>query len=88
LEDLVQIDQRFAPFRETLFSRAAKQTERKMLTPEKLQHLDDSISKLMRLISPYFLKRAAHKVCEYLIRQFQYEPTTKKKREKQEEKKK
>ena len=67
LEELVLIYPAFGDFEATLFNVASATWERSLQTKEVNEQLDETISKFLILLSPYFLLRAAHKTLEWLI---------------------
>eukprot|EP01114_Cavostelium_apophysatum_P019937 TRINITY_DN6557_c0_g1_i2.p1 TRINITY_DN6557_c0_g1~~TRINITY_DN6557_c0_g1_i2.p1 ORF type:complete len:2043 (+),score=611.24 TRINITY_DN6557_c0_g1_i2:150-6278(+) len=70
LEELERQDDRFTSFRETLLSRDYVSIDRDVRTKDWNQKLDQSISEFLRLLSPFFLLRPAHKILEYFIRRY------------------
>ncbi len=72
LQDLVKHDGRFASFLNSLFSEEANRINRESRNMEYNKYLNELISKLLLLLSPYFLLNAAHQVLEYMIRHYKY----------------
>jgi U3 small nucleolar RNA-associated protein 10 len=72
LNELTKYDERFAPYEDSLFSKDGKELERQLQTTEVNKKLDESIGHFLRLLSPYFLLRPAHKALEYLIRRYRF----------------
>ncbi|KAI9591544.1 hypothetical protein BDF19DRAFT_454726 [Syncephalis fuscata] len=71
LAELEQLDQqRFTPFRNTLFSAAMKGYDRTLKTREENAQLNTSIALFAQCISQYFLTRSAGKCIEWLLRRF------------------
>lgn len=68
LEELVSRDPTFVEFEDSLFSERCKGFERTMQTKEVLADVDKKVGSFLRLLSPYFLLKAAHKCLEWLIR--------------------
>ena len=72
LEQLKKLDPRIRSFQKTLFSEASKEFTRELQTKEVNQKLDESLRNFLVLLSPFFMLKGAHKVLEYLIRQYKY----------------
>lgn len=72
LMELRKYDERFAAFEATLFSPTSLTLTRAQMTKEATQKLDKSIEQFLRLLSPYFLLKPAHKALEWLLRRYQY----------------
>ena len=70
LEELITLQPAFSEFTESLFTESCKQFERSIEVQSVIKELDNLISKFLRLLSPYFLLRPAHKCLEWLIRAF------------------
>jgi U3 small nucleolar RNA-associated protein 10 len=73
LAELKAVDDRFAGFEETLFKSVpggARALDRKAQTAGQNEQLDASVALLFRVLSPYFVQTAAHKVIEYLVRRY------------------
>eukprot|EP01116_Phalansterium_solitarium_P009960 TRINITY_DN242_c8_g1_i1.p1 TRINITY_DN242_c8_g1~~TRINITY_DN242_c8_g1_i1.p1 ORF type:complete len:1258 (+),score=531.04 TRINITY_DN242_c8_g1_i1:47-3775(+) len=70
LTELLKLDERFVPFEQTLFGHDGKNVERLLQTNEVNKRLDESVAAFLRLLSPFFLLRPAHKALEYLIRRY------------------
>ncbi|KAG2446493.1 hypothetical protein HYH02_008484 [Chlamydomonas schloesseri] len=70
LEELVRLEPRFRPFRESLYSRASLDINPEMQTAELLSRLDESISSFCLLLTNHFLAPPAFKALEYLIRRY------------------
>ena len=60
----------FRTYEQTLFSPKSKETERLQLTSDENAALDEQITSFLRLLSPFFLLKPAHKALEYLIRKY------------------
>lgn len=60
----------FRAYEQTLFSPKSKETERLQLTSDENAALDEQITSFLRLLSPFFLLKPAHKALEYLIRKY------------------
>ena len=71
LEELISIDPSFNKYTDTLFSESSRDFERSILTQEAAKKVDESISGFLRLLSPYFLLRPAHKCLEWLVRVYE-----------------
>ncbi|KAG2486505.1 hypothetical protein HYH03_014807 [Edaphochlamys debaryana] len=70
LEELVRLEPRFRPYRESLFSRGSLEINPDMQTTEFLAKLDESIHGFCCLLTNHFLSPPAFKVLEYLIRRY------------------
>eukprot|EP00198_Chlamydomonas_reinhardtii_P004646 XP_001693982.1 nucleolar protein [Chlamydomonas reinhardtii] len=70
LEELVRLEPRFRPFRESLFSRASLDINPELQTAEFLSRLDESIGSFCLLLTNHFLAPPAFKALEYLIRRY------------------
>ncbi|GIL54419.1 hypothetical protein Vafri_9956 [Volvox africanus] len=70
LEELTQLEPRFRPFRESLFSRASLDLNPDMQTVEFLSKLGESIYGFCCVLSNHFLLPGSFKVLEYLIRRY------------------
>eukprot|EP00501_MAST-03F_sp_TOSAG23-6_P002031 GSMAST32.ASY1.ANO1.2119.1 assembled CDS len=68
---LTQMCPALAAFENTLLAPSTTTLERGLLGKQENNALDKSISRFLRLISPYILLRAAHKVFEYLLRVYE-----------------
>uniref|UniRef100_A0A1X7V946 HEAT repeat-containing protein 1 n=1 Tax=Amphimedon queenslandica TaxID=400682 RepID=A0A1X7V946_AMPQE len=70
LEELISINPSFNKYRytDTLFSEASRDFERSILTQEAVKKVEESISRFLRLLSPYFIifmPCPAHKCLEF-----------------------
>ena len=70
LEELIRLEPRFRPYRESLFSRAGLALNPDHQTAEVLAQLDESIAGFCGLLVNHFLAAPAFKALEYLIRRF------------------
>ncbi|GLI61497.1 hypothetical protein VaNZ11_003825, partial [Volvox africanus] len=70
LAELTQLEPRFRPFRESLFSRASLDLNPDMQTVEFLSKLGESIHGFCCVLSNHFLLPGSFKVLEYLIRRY------------------
>ena len=70
LEELIDIDRRFAKFRETLFAESTINFDRNVQSKETLSFLDKNIGAFLALVGPYYLLAPAYKAVEWLIRRF------------------
>jgi hypothetical protein len=70
LQELQQLDDRFSAYESTLFSSAASELDRLGQTKQVQQALNLSLNAFLRILSPYFLIKPAHKVLEFLIRRY------------------
>ena len=68
LTELIKLNQTFLAFEQTLFARVPEPSFMGSLTPETRKKLDASVQCFLKLLSPYFLQRSAHKCIEFLIR--------------------
>eukprot|EP00878_Enallax_costatus_P034255 GHUV01037970.1.p1 GENE.GHUV01037970.1~~GHUV01037970.1.p1 ORF type:complete len:188 (+),score=50.03 GHUV01037970.1:644-1207(+) len=71
IEALCKVDRRFAPFTDSLFSRASLSVTREQLTKEENEQLNTNISAFLRVLVNHFLLPAAFQVLEYCIRRYQ-----------------
>jgi U3 small nucleolar RNA-associated protein 10 len=74
LEHLTGVDERFAKYRNTLFSEVSLEINREQQTPKENDKLNKSISSYLRLLAGYLQLPAALKTLEYLIRRYLYGP--------------
>ncbi|TPX64024.1 hypothetical protein SpCBS45565_g06206 [Spizellomyces sp. 'palustris'] len=70
LVDLCTHNPAFKDFEETLFSERIKSLDRTLQSKTDNEKLDESISKFLRLLSPYFLLQSTFKALEWLLRRF------------------
>ena len=70
LEELISMDPSFNKFTNTLFSEASRDFERSILTQEAVKKVDESISRFLRLLSPYFIQCLEWLVRVYEIHKF------------------
>ncbi|KAJ3185328.1 HEAT repeat-containing protein 1 [Gaertneriomyces sp. JEL0708] len=70
LADLVIHNRAFADFEHTLFSDHVKSLDRTLQSAEDNAKLDASISKFLRILSPYLLQPSSFKALEWLLRRF------------------
>jgi U3 small nucleolar RNA-associated protein 10 len=70
LQELIEIDDAFAEFENTLFNFTAKDVQRAVETSEVNKLLTKNIKRFMFHLSPYFMIPASHKCLEWLIRRF------------------
>lgn len=71
-EDLCQLDQRFLPYGDNLFSEHSKDQERGQMTAAQNRELDLVLQSFLGLVSSRLLLKPAQKAVEWLIRRFQY----------------
>ncbi|EFJ42549.1 hypothetical protein VOLCADRAFT_107183 [Volvox carteri f. nagariensis] len=70
LDELMHLEPRFRPFRESLFSRASLDINPDLQTSEFLSKLSESVHEFCCLLSNHFLSPGAFKALEYLIRRY------------------
>lgn len=70
LEELIEKNDTFQQFTDTLFSFTSKDFERSVQTSEVNTKLDKNIKKFLLLLSPYFMLNCSHKTLEWLINRF------------------
>uniref|UniRef100_A0A6P7H5J5 HEAT repeat-containing protein 1 n=1 Tax=Diabrotica virgifera virgifera TaxID=50390 RepID=A0A6P7H5J5_DIAVI len=70
LEELVQKNELFAQFEDTLFHLTSKQFERSVQTAGANEKLNKSLKKFLLLLAPYFMLNSCHKTLEWLINRF------------------
>ena len=73
LAELCEINEAFKPFTKTLFRRDRVGVEREQQTRAANEKTDASLAAFLTLLSPHFMREAATKVLEFLIRQYRYE---------------
>lgn len=70
LQELQQLDSIFLRYESTLFSSTAIGMDRALLNAQENKDIDEQIKGFLRILSPYFLHKPAHKVLEWLIRKY------------------
>lgn len=70
LEELINADESFSEFENTLFKESCKDFERSVVTKDVLANVESKLEIFLRRLSPYFLQRQAQKCLEWLIRVF------------------
>ncbi len=70
VEELCKLDERFAPFEDSLFSSTSRDFDRQIQSKEINTKLDKTLTNFLNLLSPFFLLRSSHKAIEYLIRKY------------------
>lgn len=70
LHELIEMDNSFAEFENTLFNLTARDVQRAVETTEVNKLLNENIKRFMFRLSPYFMIPSAHKCLEWLIRRF------------------
>ncbi|CAM9333066.1 unnamed protein product, partial [Phaeothamnion confervicola] len=70
LQSLAAVDERFAPFEDTIFGKDAQHSHRELQTQEVNARIDQSIATFLTLLAPHFLLRPAHLTLEYLVRHY------------------
>ncbi|KAL6058638.1 snoRNA-binding rRNA-processing protein utp10 [Balamuthia mandrillaris] len=70
LLELCRLDDSFSRFEKTLFSNTTKNFARELQTEQVNKKLDTSLAAFLRLLSPYFLLKPAHKALEWLLRRY------------------
>lgn len=68
LMELQRMDERFAPYANTLFAESTMSFDRENMDKEAEKKVDETIHTFLLLLSQFLLLRPAHKVLEYLIR--------------------
>lgn len=71
--ELCQSDDALKPFLNTIFRRDRVGLERNHQNKEAMEKMDQSLASLLTLLSRHFLKDAATKVLEFLIRQYRWD---------------
>jgi U3 small nucleolar RNA-associated protein 10 len=69
---LIDLDERFSSYRETLFSQTSLELNRQMMNQKENEKLNKSINSYLRHLSGHLLHLAARKTLEYLIRRYMY----------------
>lgn len=67
---LCNVDPRFEPYQNTLFSQAGLETIRDERTKAENAAIDASIGAYLRLLTDHFLNVAAFQTLEYLVRRY------------------
>lgn len=70
LEELIEIDSRFAKFNNTLFSETTVNFDRNVQTKDVLELMDKNITAFLTLVGPYYQLGPALKAVEWLVRRF------------------
>ncbi|KAJ0970619.1 hypothetical protein J5N97_018578 [Dioscorea zingiberensis] len=70
LDVLIELDNRFSRYRNTLFSHTSLEVDREKMVPKEEEKLNISIRGYLRLLSGYLQTPAALKTLEYLIRRY------------------
>ncbi|KAF8067371.1 hypothetical protein HT031_002419 [Scenedesmus sp. PABB004] len=70
LEALCRADKRFAPFPDSLFSRASLGVAREQLTREENEALDANLRAFLRVLTNHLLAPAAFQALEYCVRRY------------------
>lgn len=70
LAELQQLNPVFLKYQTILFSSQAIDMDRSLLTASENREIDEQLRTFLRLVSPYFLQKPAHKVLEWLIRKY------------------
>jgi len=73
LKGLAQRDTRLVEFSSTLFHGSTVSLDRTLLSAAENERLDSGISRFLLLLSPYCETKLAHRVLEYLVRQYHVE---------------
>jgi U3 small nucleolar RNA-associated protein 10 len=71
-QQLKSIEPKISIYEDTLFSDAAKATDRTLQTSEANQTLDTAVDGLLLLLGPHLLEAPSGKVLEWLVRRFRY----------------
>jgi U3 small nucleolar RNA-associated protein 10 len=69
-QELCRLDQRFAPFKRSLFNNESKETERTQMTASENEQLDRVIENFLGLLGGKLLLKPALKAMEWLVRRF------------------
>ena len=59
-------------FEDVLFSEGAKDTDRTLLTPERVKEVDGSLEEFLALLGPYLMQPVVARILEWLVRRFRY----------------
>lgn len=70
LEALVSLDERFANYKNDLFTHKSRELDRELMGVEDNNHINASISSYLRLLSGHFTLPSALRTLEYLIRRY------------------
>lgn len=74
LDDLVDMERRFEPYKKTLFSLESLNLDRELQSRELNDKLNISIANFLQLLCSYVLHTPAHQTLEYLIRRYKSAP--------------
>ena len=67
-QDLPELYQHLEIFQQDILNEKSLEFYRGTRTNEELKHIEDQLGLLIKLLAPYFLQSATHKIIEYLIR--------------------
>jgi len=70
LDDLVDMERRFEPYKKTLFSSESLNLDRELQSRELNDKLNISIANFLQLLCSYVMHTPAHQTLEYLIRRY------------------
>ncbi|XP_027201177.2 HEAT repeat containing 1 homolog l(2)k09022 [Dermatophagoides pteronyssinus] len=70
LENLIQIDDHFRSYKQTLFHESSKKFDRSIENKETNDEIDKQIDEFLFYISKYFQLTDSHKVIEYMIQRY------------------
>lgn len=71
-EELCVLDQRFTPFRNTLFSEESRTDDRNLMTAQENEGVDRVIEDFLGLVGGRLLLKPAVKAVEWLVRRYKY----------------
>jgi len=67
---LSSVEPKLRKFEDDLFSEQAKETDRTLLTKERIAELDERIEELLWALGPYLMEPPTAKILEWLVRRF------------------
>ena len=70
LEELKAVEPAFAKFEIILFGESTLEVHRATMTKQQNESLNGTLRTFLRLLSPFFMMKAAHKCLEWLIRKY------------------
>jgi U3 small nucleolar RNA-associated protein 10 len=70
LLSLSSVEPKLKKFENDLFSEQAKETDRTLLTKERIAELDQKIEEFLWILGPYLMEPPTAKILEWLVRRF------------------
>lgn len=72
LLSLSSVEPKLGKFEDDLFSEEAKETDRTLLTKERITELDEKIEEFLWMLGPYLMEPPTAKILEWLVRRFRW----------------